>query len=275
MMHYITTLTIAGSDCSGGAGIQADIKTLSALGCYAASAITAITVQNTCGVQSVYPLPAETVRQQIHAVLEDLQPKAIKIGMLGNQEIAQAVAEEIEKYNIKATVVLDPIILSSSGHPLVTPETLACMKKHLFPLCTLVTPNLPETVWLTEIPDTDQQELNHAANRIFDMGAKAILIKGGHQEGPESTDMLYMANDPTSPMRFPGQRIPTRNTHGTGCTLSSAITAFLAQGTTLPDAIAQAKSYLTQALQAGATVEIGQGHGPLNHFFAPKKAIIR
>lgn len=275
MMHYITTLTIAGSDCSGGAGIQADIKTLGALGCYAASAITAITVQNTCGVQSVYPLPTETVRQQIHAVLEDLQPKAIKIGMLGNQEIAQAVAEEIEKYNKKATVVLDPIILSSSGHPLVTPETLACMKKHLFPLCTLVTPNLPETVWLTEIPDTDQQELNHAANRIFDMGAKAILIKGGHQEGPESTDMLYMANDPTSPMRFPGQRIPTRNTHGTGCTLSSAITAFLAQGKTLPDAIAQAKSYLTQALQAGATVEIGKGHGPLNHFFAPKKAIIR
>ena len=145
IMHYLTTLTIAGSDCSGGAGIQADIKTLSALGCYAASVITAVTVQNTCGVQSVYPLPAEIVRQQIRAVLSDLKPTAIQIGMLGNYEIARAVSEEIADYKETAQFVLDPIICSSNGHPLVTPDTIACMQDMLFPLCTLITPNLPET----------------------------------------------------------------------------------------------------------------------------------
>ena len=275
IMHYLTTLTIAGSDCSGGAGIQADIKTLSALGCYAASVITAVTVQNTCGVQSVYPLPTEIVRQQIRAVLSDLKPTAIKIGMLGNYEIARAVSEEIADYKETAQFVLDPIICSSNGHPLVTPDTIACMQDMLFPLCTLITPNLPETSKLTGITDTDETQLQQAAKQFFLQGTQAVLIKGGHRNGPESTDLLYTIQTPETPYHYSSPKIETRNTHGTGCTLSSAITAFLAQGYPLPEAVGEAKKYLNNALLSATAIHIGSGHGPLNHFFNPKKAIIR
>lgn len=272
-MHYITTLTIAGSDCSGGAGIQADIKTFSALGCYAASVITAVTVQNTCGVQYVYPLPASLVRQQLQAVLSDLHPQAIKVGMLGNSEITRAVAEELTKQKEEIPVILDPIILSSSGHALVTPETLEDMKQFLFPCCTLITPNLPETFRLAGIGN--EQQLPEAVRQFFQKGTKAVLVKGGHREGPEAVDLLYTATASEQPYRFTSPKIETQNTHGTGCTLSSAITASIAQGFPLPEAVARGKAFLTQALQSGAAVKTGKGHGPLNHFFAPQKAIIQ
>ena len=261
---YIATLTIAGSDCSGGAGIQADIKTMSALGCYAASAITAITVQNTLGVTAVHAVPPEIVAGQIKAVMDDIEPKAIKIGMVNDAETIFAIAETLKAYSLPHLVV-DPVMVATSGSRLMQDDALDVFCRELLPLATLLTPNVPEAEVLSGIKITDKGSMDKAARRVLQLGCNNLLIKGGHLAG-QKVDRLYGDVD----CEYVAENVVTRNTHGTGCSLSSAITTFLAQGFSTDEAIGKAKEWLTEALKAGANVEIGHGHGPVNHFFNPK-----
>lgn len=261
---YIATLTIAGSDCSGGAGIQADIKTMSALGCYAASAITAITVQNTLGVTAVHAVPPEIVAGQIKAVMDDIEPKAIKIGMVNDAETIFAIAETLKAYCLPHLVV-DPVMVATSGSRLMQDDALDVFCRELLPLATLLTPNVPEAEVLSGIKITDKGSMDKAARRVLQLGCNNLLIKGGHLAG-QKVDRLYGDVD----CEYVAENVVTRNTHGTGCSLSSAITTFLAQGFSTDKAIGKAKEWLTEALKAGADVEIGHGHGPVNHFFNPK-----
>lgn len=261
---YIATLTIAGSDCSGGAGIQADIKTMSALGCYAASAITAITVQNTLGVTAVHAVPPEIVAGQIKAVMDDIEPKAIKIGMVNDAETIFAIAETLKAYSLPHLVV-DPVMVATSGSRLMQDDALDVFCRELLPLATLLTPNVPEAEVLSGIKITDKGSMDKAARRVLQLGCNNLLIKGGHLAG-QKVDRLYGDVD----CEYVAENVVTRNTHGTGCSLSSAITSFLAQGFSTDEAIGKAKKWLTEALKAGADVEIGHGHGPVNHFFNPK-----
>lgn len=261
---YIATLTIAGSDCSGGAGIQADIKTMSALGCYAASAITAITVQNTLGVTAVHAVPPEIVAGQIKAVMDDIEPKAIKIGMVNDAETIFAIAETLKAYSLPHLVV-DPVMVATSGSRLMQDDALDVFCRELLPLATLLTPNVPEAEVLSGIKITDKGSMDKAARRVLQLGCNNLLIKGGHLAG-QKVDRLYGDVD----CEYVAENVVTRNTHGTGCSLSSAITSFLAQGFSTDEAIGKAKEWLTEALKAGADVEIGHGHGPVNHFFNPK-----
>ena len=267
---YPIVLSIAGSDSSGGAGIQADLKTFSALGVYGATAITAITAQNTLGVHAQCPIPPEMVYDQITAVIDDLHPSFVKIGMLSNVEIVLAVAEALSKYSL--SIVLDPVMVSSSGHRLLSIEAQDMVKQKLLPMAMLITPNLPEMEALTELPLSTYEEKEKAAKYLLDGGAKAILLKGGHEEGDIKTDILFTpsANGIQSSL-FSSESIPTRNIHGTGCTLSSAITAYLARGHKLEEAITAAKKFITEAIRSGADIEIGEGFGPVNHGFNPLK----
>ncbi|MBQ8493832.1 MAG: bifunctional hydroxymethylpyrimidine kinase/phosphomethylpyrimidine kinase [Alistipes sp.] len=270
---YPVVLSIAGSDSSGGAGIQADLKTFSALGVYGATAITAITAQNTIGVHSQFALPAQMVYDQIVAVIDDLNPSFVKIGMLSNVEIVDAVAAALARYSL--SVVLDPVIVSSSGHRLLSVEAQEVVKQRLLPMSVLVTPNLPEMRALTgmSLDKFETQEL--AARSLMDYGVGSVLLKGGHREGEEKRDILF-AKDDTQMLAtsFISKTINTRNTHGTGCTLSAAIAAFMARGFTLTEAIAEAKNYITDAIRNGADVEIGHGIGPVNHAFNPQKMLV-
>ena len=257
-----TCLSIAGSDPSGGAGIQADIKTISALGCYAAAAITAITVQNTMGVQAVHPCPPDVVAAQVTAVLTDLETHAVKVGMAGSSDNIRAIADTLRHHPVPF-VVTDPVLFASSGHPLCDAGGVEAFLTHLFPVSTLVTPNLYELFALTGIEDIDRA----AADLLRRGGCKAILVKGGHREGVP-TDSLYTLD--AGRRDFHAKRIDTRADHGTGCTLSSAIAANVALGHPLHHAILMAKGFVTKALKAGATMYIGQGRGPMNHFFKPR-----
>ena len=267
---YPIVLSIAGSDSSGGAGIQADLKTFSALGVYGATAITAITAQNTLGVHAQCPIPPQMVYDQITAVVDDLHPSFVKIGMLSNAEIVLAVAEALSKYPL--SIVLDPVMVSSSGHRLLSVEAQDLVKKKLLPMAMLITPNLPEMEALTDLPLSTYEEKEKAAKHLMEYGAKAILLKGGHEEGEIKTDILFSPSDNgIQSSLFSSQSIPTRNIHGTGCTLSSAITAYLAKGLSLEEAIAAAKKYISEAIHAGADIEIGHGFGPVNHGFNPLK----
>ena len=267
---YPIVLSIAGSDSSGGAGIQADLKTFSALGVYGTTAITAITAQNTLGVHAQHPIPAEMVYNQIVAVLDDLHPSFVKIGMLSNPEIVLAVAEALSKYPL--SIVLDPVMVSSSGHRLLSVEAQEVIKQKLLPMATLITPNLPEMEALTGFPLSTYKEKEKAARCLMNSGAKAILLKGGHEEGDVKTDILF-SNSATGiqSAMFTSETVATRNIHGTGCTLSSAITAFLARGLALEEAIVEAKKYISNAIQSGANIAIGHGFGPVNHGFNPLK----
>ena len=267
---YPIVLSIAGSDSSGGAGIQADLKTFSALGVYGTTAITAITAQNTLGVHAQHPIPAEMVYNQIVAVLDDLHPSFVKIGMLSNPEIVMAVADALSKYPL--SIVLDPVMVSSSGHRLLSVEAQEVIKQNLFPMATLITPNLPEMEALTGFPLSTYKEKEKAARCLMNSGAKAILLKGGHEEGDVKTDILF-SNSATGiqSAMFTSETVATRNIHGTGCTLSSAITAFLARGLALEEAIVEAKKYISNAIQSGADIAIGHGFGPVNHGFNPLK----
>lgn len=267
---YPIVLSIAGSDSSGGAGIQADLKTFSALGVYGTTAITAITAQNTLGVHAQHPIPAEMVYNQIVAVLDDLHPSFVKIGMLSNPEIVLAVAEALSKYPL--SIVLDPVMVSSSGHRLLSVEAQEVIKQKLLPMATLITPNLPEMEALTGLPLSTYKEKEKAARCLMNSGAKAILLKGGHEEGDVKTDILF-SNSATGIQStlFTSETVATRNIHGTGCTLSSAITAFLARGLALEEAIVEAKKYISNAIQSGANIAIGHGFGPVNHGFNPLK----
>ena len=266
--HYVATLTIAGSDSSGGAGVQAGIKTMSALGCYAASAITAITVQNTIGVTAVHAVPPEIVAGQIRAVMDDIRPCAVKVGMVNDAATIHAIAKALGDYKVEHLVV-DPVMVATSGSRLMQDDAVEVFCHELLPLATLLTPNVPEAEVLSGVKITDKATMDDAARRVMELGCKNLLIKGGHLEG-QKVDRLYGELK----REYVAQNVATCNTHGTGCTLSSAIAAFLAQGLPLDEAIAKAKAWLTEALKAGAGVEIGQGHGPVNHFFNPKSLVI-
>ena len=267
---YPIVLSIAGSDSSGGAGIQADLKTFSALGVYGTTAITAITAQNTLGVHAQHPIPPQMVYDQIVAVIDDLHPSYVKIGMLSNTEIVMAVADALSKYPL--SIVLDPVMVSSSGHRLLSVEAQEVIKQKLLPMATLITPNLPEMKALTGLPLSTYEEKEKAARCLMNSGAKAILLKGGHEEGDVKTDILF-SNSATGiqSAMFTSETVATRNIHGTGCTLSSAITAFLARGLALEEAIVEAKKYISNAIQSGADIAIGHGFGPVNHGFNPLK----
>ena len=269
-MRYICALTIAGSDCSGGAGIQADIKTMSALGVYAAAAITSITVQNTKGVKAVHRVNSLVVADQIKAVMDDIRPDAVKIGMVNDCATIHAIADSLKHYP-KCPIVIDPIMVSTSGFNLMKPDALELFCDSLLPMSTLPTPNLPEAEILSNMKINTTDDMDIAAQKIMSLGCNAVLIKGGHIDGGEKVDRLYMANGGVQ--TFTHKTIDTRNTHGTGCTLSSAITSFIARGLNLVDAIAAAKNYLSQALEGGKDIHIGEGHGPVNHLFNPEKLI--
>lgn len=266
MKTYPVVLTIAGSDSSGGAGIQADLKTMSAIGVFGTSAITAITAQNTCEVRAIQGIDPNIVRGQIEAVLDDLPCHTVKLGMLYSRRTIEAIADCLSHYRLDH-IILDPVMVSTSGCRLIEEEAIEAVKSLLLPRATLVTPNIPETEILSGVPVSHENDMERAASRLFEIGCRAVLIKGGHFEGAESGDLLFTPH--SAPVRYASPRVATRNTHGTGCTFSSAIASYLALGEDLPTAIAQAKTYLTRALQAGADVSIGHGHGSVNHFFAP------
>lgn len=263
--NYITTLTIAGSDSCGGAGVQADVKTMSALGCYAATAITAITVQNTLGVTAVHAVPPEIVAGQIRVVMDDIRPRAVKVGMVNDTATIIAIADALKDYDVEH-IVVDPVMVATSGSRLMKDDAVEVFCKQLLPLAKLLTPNIPETEVLSGITVSDKESMDSAALRILQLGCSNLLVKGGHLEG-KKIDRLYGEME----REYVGENVVTRNTHGTGCTLSSAITSFLAQGLPVDEAIGAAKEWLTKALRAGADVEIGKGHGPVNHFFDPIK----
>lgn len=263
---YFRVLTIAGSDSGGGAGIQADIKAISAMGCYAASAITAVTVQNTLGVQAVHPVPLDILEGQIEAVLSDIGTDAIKIGMLHSADVVNLVADMLEKYRIK-NVVLDPVMVSTSGHRLIEENAVEVIKARLIPLARVITPNIPEAEILAGCRIAYQADFDETARKLSDDSKVSVLLKAGHLDGESLVDYFYNAEDDTM-TRLPSERIRTRNTHGTGCTLSSAFAAALAKGEDLTCAARSAKAYIEQAIISGADYEIGSGHGPVNHFYS-------
>lgn len=269
---YYRVLTIAGSDSGGGAGIQADIKTISAMGCYAASAITAITVQNTLGVQAVHPVPLEILKGQIEAVLLDIGADAIKIGMLHSSEAVNIIADTIEKYNI-TNVVLDPVMVSTSGHKLIEEDAIEAIKSRLISLTRVITPNIPEAEILAGCLISGEQEFDKVARKLSDNGNVSVLLKAGHLDGEYLVDYFYNAENGTM-TKLPSKRVQTKNTHGTGCTLSSAFAAALAKGEELTTAAKSAKRYIEQAIYAGAHQSIGNGFGPVNHNFNPQKMLI-
>lgn len=264
--HYPHVLSIAGSDSGGGAGIQADLKTFSALGCFGMTAITALTAQNTTGVRAIHSVPPEMLREQIDAVVEDIGVDAVKIGMLHAPEIVRTVALALERHHLH-NVVLDPVMVATSGSRLITDEAVAVLVAELFPRAMLITPNLDEAALLVGRPLHTPQDMASAAQTLLDMGARAVLLKGGHLSGDNVVDVLLVRG--SDPLWMQAPRIDTANTHGTGCTLSSATAAHLALGLPLPDAVQAARAYVRGALQAGASVKTGQGSGPLNHSFAP------
>jgi hydroxymethylpyrimidine/phosphomethylpyrimidine kinase len=269
--HCIPVLTIAGSDSSGGAGIQADIKTISALGGYAAAAITAVTAQNTMGVTAIETVSPEVVEAQIHAVMTDIEPRSIKIGMTGRRETIEAIAHALSAY-ADVPLVLDPVMVSTSGCRLTEDDVTELLIERLVPLATLLTPNLPETEQLVGHGVDSMAERDDAARHILDMGCGAVLIKGGHDtDGDTMEDRLYRVDDRgrITVDRFTHKRIDTPNTHGTGCTLSSAIATYLAMGEPLVGAVEKGITYLHKALAQGADLAIGHGHGPVNHAFSP------
>lgn len=263
-------LTIAGSDSGGGAGIQADIKAISATGSYACSVITAVTAQNTLGVTDIFPIPLRSIEQQLDAVLTDLNVVAVKVGMLANAEIIKLVAQKIQQYKIRHLVV-DPVMVATSGDLLLDPDAITTLTQELLPLADLITPNLPEACQLTNRPYLkEDKEIFQLIDQFQQYPFKATLLKGGHLTNQTtSTDYLIQPNQPTQEFRC--TRIDTNNTHGTGCTLSSAIASYLAQGKNLTTAVELAKKYITSAIIAGSQFKIGQGNSPVNHFFMLKK----
>ena len=265
--QYPRLLSIAGSDSGGGAGIQADLKTFSALGCYGMTAITALTAQNTTGVRAIHGVPPQILRDQIDAVLEDIGVNAVKIGMLHSPDIVRVVAEAIDRHALPC-VVLDPVMVATSGAVLIDNLAIAALVRELFGRAVLVTPNLDEAAMLVGRPLDSEQAMEVAAHELLGLGARAVLLKGGHLAGDVVSDLLVDASGALHWMRAP--RIHTANTHGTGCTLSSAIAAHLALGCSLQEAVEAARVYVRGAIQAGVGVRTGAGSGPLNHGYAPQ-----
>jgi hydroxymethylpyrimidine/phosphomethylpyrimidine kinase len=265
MTKVAKILSIAGSDPSGGAGAQGDLKTFSALACYGMAAITALTAQNTLGVQAVRPVAPDLVAAQIESIFVDIDVDAVKIGMIGSVENVEAIAAQLRRFAAR-NVVLDPVMVASGGHSLGGDDLVVPIREKLFPLTRLVTPNLMESALLAgDRMPRDAGDMRAIALKLHALGAHAVLVKGGHLPDGAAFDLLYDGADFTE---FSAPRIATRNTHGTGCALSSAIAARLGQGGDLKQAIADAKIYLSRALEAGDAFEIGAGHGPPHHFFA-------
>ena len=264
--RYARVLSIAGSDSGGGAGIQADLKTFSALGCYGMTAITAITAQNTQGVRAIHGIPPDMLRAQIDAVAEDMGVDAVKVGMLHGPEVVRVVVKAIARHQM-LQVVLDPVMVATSGDRLMADETVGVLVQELFPRVTVITPNLDEAALLLGRSIDGADALDEAASALLALGAPAVLLKGGHLPGDLVIDVLAMAGG--GRLRLQSPRIATHNGHGTGCTLSSAIAAHLALGFPLPQAVEQARAYILGAIAAGADVHTGHGQGPLNHGYAP------
>ena len=267
VFQYPRMLAIAGSDSGGGAGIQADLKAFCALGCYGMTAITALTAQNTLGVRAIHPVPAAMLRDQIDAVVEDIGVDAVKIGMLHAAETVRTVADAIDRHGLRR-VVLDPVMMSTSGARLIDDEAKEVLVRELFRRSDLVTPNLDEAALLVGRTLASEADMEAAARALLAMGAPAVLLKGGHLAGAMVSDLLLVRAAAPRWMRAP--RIATGNTHGTGCTLSSAIAAHLGLGAELPQAVELARAYVRSALEAGAQVRTGGGSGPLNHGHAPQ-----
>lgn len=268
---YYRVLTIAGSDSGGGAGIQADIKTISAMGCYATSAITAVTVQNTLGVKAVHPIPLDILEGQIDAVLSDIGTDAIKIGMLYSLEVVNIVANMIEKYQVK-NIVVDPVMVSTSGHRLIEENAIEVIQNRLMSLSRVITPNIPEAEILAGCKIEGEKDFEKVARLLSHHSGVSVLLKAGHLNGKYLVDYFYNAEDNTI-TKLPSRRIETPNTHGTGCTLSSALAAAIARGEDLTTAALSAKKYIEQAIISGAEYKIGNGYGPVNHGFNPIKTL--
>ncbi len=265
MRHYFPVLTIAGSDCSGGAGIQADLKTMSALGVYGMSAITAITAQNTTGVASIQGVSPDMVAAQIDMIYSDIKPFAVKTGMLYNKEIIEVVADRLIYYGVE-NLVIDPVMMSTSGAKLIDDNAIDTLIEKLFPLATIITPNRQEVIRITGSDNLQKQ-----TNCLRKMGINNFIIKGGDSIRTDvKIDYLGVA-DKSQLIKLRSKAINTVNTHGTGCTLSSAIASYLALGHNIENSVKHAKRYIVRALSAGENISIGNGHGPVNHFFAPKR----
>jgi hydroxymethylpyrimidine/phosphomethylpyrimidine kinase len=258
-------VTIAGSDSGGGAGIQADLKTFSALGVYGASVITALTAQNTRGVTGIHDVPPDFITAQIDAVFSDLAVNAVKIGMLSAPAAIAAVAAGLERWK-QTLVVLDPVMVATSGDRLLAPVAIDVLKSELIPRALVITPNLPEAAALLDAPIAEtESEMRVQAEKLLALGAKAVLIKGGHASGAQAVDLL-VSHDAVA--RLTAERVGTKNTHGTGCTLSSAIAAGLAKGQRLGESVSDAKQYVTEAIGCADELAVGHGHGPVHHFHA-------
>ena len=260
MRKVPVAMSIAGSDSGGGAGVQADMKTFSALGVYGASTLTAITAQNTVAVTAVHELPVELIAAQIDAVVTDIGVDAVKTGMLSSSAIVETVARELERHGIE-NLVVDPVMVAKSGDPLLRDEAVESVRTRLLPLAALVTPNVPEAETLTGLKIESDDDVREAARRIVAMGARTVVVKGGHRDGP-ATDLFFDGAEFTE---FTSERFDTVNTHGTGCTFASAAAAGLAQGKPLLEAVAQAKEYVTEAIRN--SFPLGRGHGPVHHFY--------
>ena len=255
-----TVMTIAGSDSGAGAGIQADLKTFAALGVYGTSVVTAITAQNTLGVTGVHEVPVEMVAAQIEAVISDIRADAVKTGMLSSTKIIETVAKELNRFRV-AKLVVDPVMVAKSGDRLLREDAVDALRRNLLPIATVVTPNIPEAETLASMVIESAEDARRAAEKIVGMGAKAVVVKGGHLPGA-AVDIFYDGQDYRE---FDAPRVDTRNTHGTGCTFASAIAAGLAKGLDVGDAVALAKEYVTGAITH--SLDVGEGHGSLNHFY--------
>jgi hydroxymethylpyrimidine/phosphomethylpyrimidine kinase len=264
--RYTKALTIAGSDSGGGAGIQADLKTFSALGCYGMSVVTALTAQNTTGVTGIHAVPPDFVVQQMAAVFSDIGADAVKIGMLYSAELIEAVADELRRHEV-SNIVLDPVMVAQSGDKLLQDAAITALKENLLPLATVLTPNLPEAAVLLGREVKGLDDMQAAAKSLAACGSRSVLLKGGHAHGDDSSDVLYITDDDFCVV-LGDRRVRTANTHGTGCTLSSAIAAYLAKGEAIAAAIRKAKAYIGEAIRAGAPYRLGHGSGPVHHFFS-------
>jgi hydroxymethylpyrimidine/phosphomethylpyrimidine kinase len=270
--RYPTVLTIAGSDSGGGAGIQADLKTIAALGAYGASAITALTAQNTQGVRAIHPVPAEFLKQQLEAIFEDIQVDAVKIGMINTVEVAMIIADILDRFKPQF-VVFDPVMVSTSGARLIQEETVEVLWNELFSRADLITPNVDEAEILIGRKIGSVSEMQQAAEEMVAKGCKAVLLKGGHLVGPVLFDVLAIHGNEL--LRLETAFIESKNVHGTGCTLSSAIAAYVALGNSLTESVLLAKTYIAGAIEAGKNITTGKGSGPLNHAYSPIKMQIR
>ena len=265
MKKYPTVLTIAGSDSGGGAGIQADLKTFSACECYGMSAITAITAQNTIGVRDIFPIPVETIESQIDAVMQDIGADAVKTGMLHASDVIEGVARKMKEYKVR-NLVVDPVMVATSGDKLLQDEAIETLKNQLVPMARIITPNLPEASILLDREIKHQDEIPDAARELSVGHSVSVLLKAGHLTGNQLVDVFYNAEN-KSFTYLKSKRTETKNTHGTGCTLSSAIASFLALGDDPDKAVKRAKNYIDKAIAKGKNYKTGEGHGPVHHFF--------